>query len=124
MKLGVGGFGTVFKRVLGDGRVVAIKKSNKGVDPTQLLNELEIMMQILNHKNIVRFLGCFLETEEPLLVYEYVSNGDVMENLWEGNNCVMNWEQCLKVARQTAEAFAYLHGTYPASRCKVFKCAT
>ncbi|MCO5575644.1 hypothetical protein L7F22_029446 [Adiantum nelumboides] len=109
MKLGVGGFGTVFKGVLGDGRVVAIKKSNKGVDPTQLLNELEIMMQI-NHKNIVRFLGCCLETEEPLLVYEYVSNGDVMENLREGNNCVRNWEQRLKVARQTAEALAYLHG--------------
>ncbi|MCO5555040.1 hypothetical protein L7F22_008580 [Adiantum nelumboides] len=109
MKLGVGGFGTVFKGVLGDGRVVAIKKSNKGVDPTQLLNELEIMMQI-NHKNIVRFLGCCLETEEPLLVYEYVSNGDVMENLREGNNRVMNWGQRLKVARQTAEALAYLHG--------------
>ncbi|MCO5575645.1 hypothetical protein L7F22_029448 [Adiantum nelumboides] len=109
MKLGVGGFGTVFKGVLGDGRVVAIKKSNKGVDPTQLLNELEIMVQI-NHKNIVRFLGCCLETVEPLLVYEYVSNGDVMQNLREGNNCVMNWGQRLKVARQTAEALAYLYG--------------
>ncbi|MCO5609975.1 hypothetical protein L7F22_064210 [Adiantum nelumboides] len=109
MKLGVGGFGTVFKGVLGDGRVVAIKKSNKGINPTQLLNELEIMVQI-NHKNIVKFLGCCLETLEPLLVYEYVSNGNVLENLRDGNSSVMNWERRLKVARQTADALAYLHG--------------
>ncbi|KAI5078671.1 hypothetical protein GOP47_0006342 [Adiantum capillus-veneris] len=63
-----------------------------------------------NHKSIVKFLGCCLETVEPLLVYEYVSNGDVMENLREGNHIVMNWGQRLKVARQTAEALAYLHG--------------
>ncbi|KAI5078670.1 hypothetical protein GOP47_0006341 [Adiantum capillus-veneris] len=109
MKLGAGGFGTVFKGVLANGRVVAIKKSNKGVDPTQLLNELEIMVQI-NHKSIVKFLGCCLETVEPLLVYEYVSNGNLMENLREGNHIIMNWGQRLKVARQTAEALAYLHG--------------
>lgn len=109
MKLGVGGFGTVYKGVLADGRVVAVKKGNKGGDSTQFMNELEIMVQI-NHKNIVKFLGCCLETMDPLLVYEYVSNGDLMENLKEANPYVMDWQHRLKVATQTAEALAYLHG--------------
>lgn len=112
MKLGAGGFGTVFKGVLEDGRVVAIKKANRGEnarDSEQFLNEMAILMDI-NHRNIVKLLGCCLETAVPLLVYEYVSNGNVRESLEQGSTCVMGWEQRLKVARQTAEALAYLHG--------------
>ncbi|MCO5576991.1 hypothetical protein L7F22_030812 [Adiantum nelumboides] len=109
MKLGMGGFGTVYKGVLSDGRLVAIKKANRAEGGNeQFLNELQILMHI-NHRNIVRLLGCCMETAMPLLVYEYVSHGNVRENLDEGGTGVMGWEQRLKVARQTAEALAYLH---------------
>ncbi|MCO5556160.1 hypothetical protein L7F22_009704 [Adiantum nelumboides] len=109
MKLGMGGFGTVYKGVLSDGRLVAIKKANRAEGGNeQFLNELQILMHI-NHRNIVRLLGCCMETAMPLLVYEYVSHGNVRENLDECGNGVMGWEQRLKVARQTAEALAYLH---------------
>ncbi|MCO5594061.1 hypothetical protein L7F22_048082 [Adiantum nelumboides] len=109
MKLGMGGFGTVFKGVLSDGRPVAIKKANRAEGGNEeFLNELQILMHI-NHRNIVRLLGCCMEIATPLLVYEYVSHGNVRENLDEGGTDVMSWEQRLKVARQSAEALAYLH---------------
>ncbi|MCO5575997.1 hypothetical protein L7F22_029804 [Adiantum nelumboides] len=109
MKLGMGGFGTVFKGVLSDGRLVAIKKANRDEGGNeQFLNELQILMHI-NHRNIVRLLGCCMETAMPLLVYEYVSRGNLRENLDEGGTGVKGWEQRLKVAQQTAEALAYLH---------------
>ncbi|MCO5576992.1 hypothetical protein L7F22_030813 [Adiantum nelumboides] len=75
MKLGMGGFGTVYKGVLSDGRLVAIKKANRAEGGNeQFLNELQILMHI-NHRNIVRLLGCCMETAMPCLFMSMCPTG-------------------------------------------------
>ncbi|CAJ1889937.1 unnamed protein product [Sphenostylis stenocarpa] len=109
--LGSGGFGEVFKGELQDGTLVAVKKARVGnlKSTQQVLNEVAILSQV-NHKNLVRLLGCCVESELPLMIYEYISNGTLYDHL-HGRYCAnfLDWKTRLKVAFQTAEALAYLH---------------
>ncbi|KAI3992446.1 hypothetical protein MKX01_022537 [Papaver californicum] len=110
--LGEGGYGIVYKGTLSDNRVIAIKKS-KVIDQSQIeqfVNELVILPQI-NHRNVVKLLGRCLETEVPMLVYEYVSSGTLFEHIHSKQDSTgtssVTWDSRLRIA--TAGAIAYLH---------------
>ena len=111
--LGQGGQGTVYKGMLVDGSTVAVKKS-KIIDEDKLqefINEVVILSQI-NHRNIVKLLGCCLETDVPVLVYEFIPNGNLFEHLHEDesdDHTMTTWEVRLRIAIDIASALSYLH---------------
>eukprot|EP01018_Ginkgo_biloba_P029045 Gb_03183 [translate_table: standard] len=110
LKVGAGGFGFVYQGNLAEGRLVAIKRC-KEVDQEQIdqfINEVIILSQI-DHRNVIKLLGCCLETQIPLLVYEYVSNGTLYDHLNGKDGKSLTWENRLQITIQTAEALAYLH---------------
>ncbi|CAN8268413.1 unnamed protein product [Cochlearia groenlandica] len=113
--IGTGGFGEVFKAVLEDGTVTAIKRAKlnntKGTD--QILNEVRILCQV-NHRSLVRLLGCSVDLELPLLIYEFIPNGNLFEHLHgcsDRNFKPLTWRKRLQIAYQTAQGLAYLHSS-------------
>ncbi|RZR79802.1 hypothetical protein BHM03_00005629 [Ensete ventricosum] len=111
-KIGEGGFGSVYKGKLKDGRVGAIKvlssKSKQGV--REFLNEIKVVSSIA-HENLVRLYGCCVEGDHRILVYKYLENNSLAHTLLGGghSNTQFSWETRSKICVGVARGLAFLH---------------
>uniref|UniRef100_A0A7N0TMU8 Cysteine-rich receptor-like protein kinase 42 n=1 Tax=Kalanchoe fedtschenkoi TaxID=63787 RepID=A0A7N0TMU8_KALFE len=111
-KLGQGGSGSVYKATLPDGKVVAVKRlifnTKQWVD--EFFNEVNLISG-MQHKNLVKLLGCSIEGPESLLVYEYVENKSLDSFIFDKKQGEgLSWKQRLNIIIGTAEGIAHLHG--------------
>ncbi|KAK8459650.1 hypothetical protein SEVIR_2G181650v4 [Setaria viridis] len=108
--IGKGGHGTVYRGVVKD-KPVAVKKCTL-MDERQKKEfgqEMLILSQI-NHKNIVKLLGCCLEVEVPMLVYEYIPKGTMFELIHGRNQSLqIRFSTLLRIAQEVAEGLRFLH---------------
>ncbi|XP_065870092.1 probable LRR receptor-like serine/threonine-protein kinase At1g53430 isoform X2 [Euphorbia lathyris] len=111
-KIGEGGFGPVYKGVLSDGVVIAVKqlssKSKQG--NREFVNEIG-MISALQHPNLVKLYGCCIEGNQLLLVYEYLENNCLARALFgpEEHRIKLDWQRRKKIALGIAKGLAYLH---------------
>ncbi|KAH0732850.1 hypothetical protein KY289_004038 [Solanum tuberosum] len=110
-KLGQGGFGTVYKGVLADGREIAVKRLffNNKHRVADFYNEVNIVSSI-EHKNLIRLLGCCCSGPESLLVYEFLPNQSLDHFIFDPiKGKALNWEKRFEIIIGTAEGLVYLH---------------
>ena len=109
--IGKGGHGTVYKGIVKGSMPVAIKRCAL-IDERQKKEfgqEMLILSQI-NHKNIVKLVGCCLEVEVPMLVYEFIPNGTLFELIHGKNQALqISFSTLLRIAHEAAEVLDFLH---------------
>ncbi|EOY26324.1 Serine-threonine protein kinase, plant-type, putative [Theobroma cacao] len=115
-KLGEGGFGEVYKGILKNGRVVAVKKlaiSKSERVKTEFDTEVKLISNV-HHRNLVRLIGCCSKGPELLLVYQYMANGSLDKHLFGEGHGSLNWKQRFDIILGTAKGLAYLHEEFHA----------
>ncbi|XP_031128374.1 G-type lectin S-receptor-like serine/threonine-protein kinase At1g11300 [Ipomoea triloba] len=110
-KLGEGGFGQVYKGVLEDGQEIAVKRLSESSTQGQkeFMNEV-IVISKLQHRNLVRLLGCCIERGEKMLVYEFMPNGSLDALLFDPyKEVVLDWMKRLMIIEGIGRGLLYLH---------------
>ncbi|KAL9392655.1 hypothetical protein Peur_016575 [Populus x canadensis] len=110
-KLGQGGFGPVYKGKLSDGKEIAVKRLSRasGQGLKEFMNEVEVISK-LQHRNLVRLLGCCVEGEEKLLVYEYMPNKSLDAFLYDPlRKQLLDWKKRFNIIEGICRGLLYLH---------------
>ncbi|KAL8506319.1 hypothetical protein ACS0TY_017257 [Phlomoides rotata] len=112
-KIGEGGFGSVYKGLLSDGTIIAVKqlssKSKQGKG--EFVNEIGII-STLQHPNLVKLHGCCVEGNQLMFIYEYMENNCVFRALF-GKDATqklkLDWLARRKICLDIARGLTYLH---------------
>ncbi|KAJ9146021.1 hypothetical protein P3X46_028341 [Hevea brasiliensis] len=111
-KLGAGGFGAVYKGILANKTVVAVKRL-EGIEQGEKQFRMEVAtISSTHHLNLVRLIGFCSEGRHRLLVYEFMKNGSLdnfLFNTDEQSGKLLNWEHRFNIALGTARGITYLH---------------
>ncbi|WCJ31529.1 G-type lectin S-receptor-like serine/threonine-protein kinase At4g27290 [Euphorbia peplus] len=110
-KLGEGGFGPVYKGVLEDGQEIAVKRLSisSGQGLHEFKNEV-ILIAKLQHRNLVKLLGCCIQGDEKLLVYEFMPNKSLDFFIFnETASKQLDWSTRHKIISGIAKGLLYLH---------------
>ncbi|KAK9057006.1 hypothetical protein SSX86_024372 [Deinandra increscens subsp. villosa] len=110
-KLGEGGFGPVYKGVLEEGKLIAVKRlskySSQGLD--EFKNEVMCISK-LQHRNLVKLFGCCIHGVEKLLIYEYMPNKSLDSFIFDKTQCVLfDWTKRFNIIKGIARGLLYLH---------------
>jgi serine/threonine protein kinase len=109
--IGKGGHGTVYKGIVKDNMPIAIKRCAL-IDERQKKEfgqEMLILSQI-NHKNIVKLVGCCLEVEVPMLVYEFIPNGTLFDLIHGKDQALqISFSTLLRIVHEAADGLNFLH---------------
>nr|XP_023917105.1 G-type lectin S-receptor-like serine/threonine-protein kinase RKS1 [Quercus suber] len=110
-KLGQGGFGPVYKGLLQNGREIAVKRLSKcsGQGIEQFKTEVALIAK-LQHRNLVRILGCCIHKEEKMLIYEYLPNKSLDSFIFdETKRSCLDWGKRFEIICGIARGILYLH---------------
>ncbi|KAL2319256.1 hypothetical protein Fmac_028225 [Flemingia macrophylla] len=109
--LGKGGFGPVYKGQLENGQEIAVKRLSKasGQGLEEFMNEVVVISK-LQHRNLVRLLGCCIERDEQILVYEFMPNTSLDSFLFDPlQRKVLDWKKRFNIIEGIARGILYLH---------------
>ncbi|MED6131484.1 hypothetical protein PIB30_010237 [Stylosanthes scabra] len=110
-KLGEGGYGPVYKgTLLEDGQEIAVKRLSRssGQGYEEFMNEIMVISK-LQHRNLVRLLGCCIERDEKILIYEYMPNKSLDAYIFDQSGRILNWEERFSIIEGIARGLLYLH---------------
>nr|DAD23148.1 TPA_asm: hypothetical protein HUJ06_024611 [Nelumbo nucifera] len=109
--LGKGGFGCVYKGDLVDGQEIAVKRLGKNSEQgaEEFKNEVRLIAK-LQHRNLVRLLGCCISREEKMLIYEYMRNKSLNSIIFDKTkSTILDWQKRFDIIGGIARGLLYLH---------------